>query len=69
LLELEGTITALVPAASGDMAFEYGVNRFVFETPDGPFEAFGKYLVVWTKTDGEWLIEAFSYSMDEPPAG
>lgn len=69
MLEFEGTATAIVPAASGDMAYEYGVNRFVFDTPDGPVRDSGKYLVVWTKTEGDWFVTAFSFSGDAPPQG
>ncbi len=69
MLEFEGIATAIVPAASGDMAYEYGVNRFVFDTPDGPVEDFGKYLVVWTKIEGEWFVTAFSFSGNAPPQG
>ena len=65
--EFEGTTAEIVPAASGDMAWEYGINRFVFETPDGPMEAFGKYLLVWRKVSGEWLVAAISFSNDSPP--
>jgi len=67
MTEFEGTTTAIIPAASGDMAYEYGVNRFVFETTDGPVESFGKYLLVWTKVDRKWLIAALSFSNDVPP--
>jgi len=69
MIEFEGTTTAIVPAASGDMAYEYGVNRLVLETPDGPVEDLGKYLLIWTKTDGEWLIAALAFSFDAPPSG
>jgi ketosteroid isomerase-like protein len=65
--EFQGTTTEIVPAASGDMAYEYGVNRFVFETPDGPLEAFGKYLLVWRKIEGEWMVAAIAVSNDAPP--
>jgi ketosteroid isomerase-like protein len=68
-LEFEGTATRVVPAASGDMAYEYGINRFVFDTPDGPMEDMGKYLVVWEKTDGEWYVAAIAVSSDAPPGG
>jgi ketosteroid isomerase-like protein len=68
MTEFEGTTTAIIPAASGDMAYEYGVNRFVFKTPDGPVESFGKYLLVWTKVDRKWLIAALSFSNDAPPS-
>jgi ketosteroid isomerase-like protein len=66
MAEFEGTTTAIIPAASGDMAYEYGVNRFVFETSEEPVETFGKYLLVWTKIDGEWMISALSFSFDAP---
>ena len=66
MIEFEGTTTAIIPAASGDMAYEYGVNWFVFETPDGPVEDYGKYLIVWTKIDGEWFIAALSFSSNTP---
>ena len=68
-LEFEGTTTKIVPAASGDMAYEYGVNRFVFDTPDGPMEDLGKYLLVWQKMDGEWYVVAIAVSGDSPPTG
>jgi ketosteroid isomerase-like protein len=69
MLEFDGRTTAIVPAASGDMAYEYGVNHFVFDTPDGPVPDSGKYLVVWQKLEGEWYITAFSFSGDTPPQG
>ncbi|MHB1192268.1 MAG: YybH family protein [Longimicrobiales bacterium] len=69
MLEFESTATAIIPAASGDMAYEYGVNRFVFDTPAGPMEARGKYLVVWTKAEGEWFVTVLSFSGDSPPQG
>jgi ketosteroid isomerase-like protein len=69
MTEFEATTTAIISAASGDMAYEYGVNRFVFETPDGPVEDYGKYLVVWTKIEGEWFIAVLSFSGNKlPPA-
>ena len=69
MLEFESTPTAIIPSASGEMAYEYGVNHFVFETPGGPMEDSGKYLVVWTKTDGEWFVAALTFSSDAPPQG
>ena len=69
MLEFEGTTTAIVPAASGDMAYEYGVNRFVFDTPDGPVPDSGKYLLVGEKIEGEWCVTALSFSGNAPPQG
>ena len=66
-LEFEGTTTDIVPAASGDLAYEYGINRMVFETPDGPVEDMGKYLLIWRKIDGEWFVAAIAVSSDVPP--
>jgi ketosteroid isomerase-like protein len=64
MLEFGSTSTAIIPSASGDIAYDYGVNRFVFETPNGQVKDLGKYLAVWTKVDGEWLIAALSFSSD-----
>lgn len=66
MIEFEGTSTAIIPAASGDMAYEYGVNRFVFDTPNGQVKDLGKYLLVWTKVDREWFIAALSFSSNTP---
>ena len=68
-IEFEGTETAIVPAGSGDLAYEYGINRMVFEGPDGPVEDMGKYLAVWRKIDGEWFVAAIAVSSDAPPQG
>lgn len=66
-LEFEGTTTDIVPAASGDLAYEYGINRMVFGTPDGAVEDIGKYLLIWRKIEGEWFVAAISVSSDAPP--
>jgi ketosteroid isomerase-like protein len=65
--EFEGTTTDIVAAASGDLAYEYGINRFVFEAPHGPVEVLGKYLGVWKRIDSEWYITAIATSNDAPP--
>jgi ketosteroid isomerase-like protein len=66
-VDFEGTTTDVVAASSADLAYEYGINRFVFETPDGPLEVMGKYLGVWKKIEGEWYIVAIAASNDAPP--
>jgi uncharacterized protein (TIGR02246 family) len=41
-------------AAAGDLAYERGTWHFFVETPEGPIEDEGKYVIVWKKIDGEW---------------
>ncbi len=65
--EMEGTTTAITVATSGDMAWEYGVNRLVFDSPNGPVTDMGKYLGVWIKRDGAWKVVALAFSSDAPP--
>jgi len=66
-VEFEGMTTDIVAAAGGDLAYEYGINRFVFETPEGSLEVLGKYLSVWKKIEGDWFIVAIAASNDAPP--
>ena len=56
-------------ARSGDIAFDYGTNRFVFTSANGDRLQMGKYLIVWKKIDGEWYVSAISFTSDsEAPA-
>ena len=64
--EFEGTTKHIELAASGDLAYEYGVNRFVFQGEEGELLAMGKYLLIWRKIDGIWLISAISITNDAP---
>jgi len=61
------TATSYEVAASGDMAWEYGVNHITFAGPEGEFVDVGKYLAVWRKMDGEWMVAAVAFSSDAPP--
>lgn len=65
--EIGSTTTAVTVAPSGDMAWEYGVNRVVLDLPDGPYTDMGKYLAVWAKQDGSWKVVALAFSSDAPP--
>jgi ketosteroid isomerase-like protein len=67
LQEFEGTTTAIHVGSGGDMAWEYGVNRFVVNTADGPQTVMGKYLGIWAKRDGAWKAIALAFSNDAPP--
>ena len=66
LKEFSGTTSGLHVAASGDLAYEYGVNRMVFTGPEGDLVDNGKYLAVWKKIDGEWYVAALSFTSDTP---
>lgn len=66
LKEFSGTTSDLHVAASGDLAYEYGVNRMVLAGPDGDLVDNGKYLAVWKKIDGEWYVAALSFTSDTP---
>jgi ketosteroid isomerase-like protein len=66
LKEFSGTTTHLEVSAAGDLAYEYGVNRFVMAGPEGDLLDMGKYLVVWKKIDGEWFIVALAFTSDAP---
>jgi len=66
LKQFEGTTSYLEVSQGGDLAYEYGINRFVFAGSDGDLLDVGKYLVVWKKIDGEWYAAALSFSSDAP---
>ena len=53
-------------AAAGDLAWELGTNRTVVAGGQGGFVDMGKYLAVWRKIDGEWLIVAVAATSDAP---
>ena len=61
------TTTHTEVSASGDVAWEYGINRLVFTGPDGDIVDLGKYLATWRKIDGEWYVAVVSFSSDAPP--
>lgn len=67
LAEFESTTTAIHVASSGDLAWEHGSNRMVFNTPAGPMTDMGKYMVIWSKRDGAWKVAAIAFSSDAPP--
>jgi ketosteroid isomerase-like protein len=62
----ESIPTVLEVAASGDIGYEYGVNRFTLNTPGGEMLDVGKYVAVWKKIDGEWYAAVLSFSSDAP---
>ena len=66
LRQFQGTTSHLEVSQAGDLAYEYGVNRFVFGGPDGDLLDVGKYLVIWKKIHGEWYAVALSFTSDAP---
>jgi ketosteroid isomerase-like protein len=66
LKEFSGTRTHLEVSAAGDLAYEYGINRFVLAGAEGDLLDMGKYLGVWKKIDGEWYVAALSFTSDAP---
>jgi uncharacterized protein (TIGR02246 family) len=61
---LASTTGSITVAASGDLAVETGTSQFTL----GGTTTAGKYLVVWRKVNGEWLVAALSWNDDTAPA-
>jgi uncharacterized protein (TIGR02246 family) len=51
-------------AASGDMAWVYGIHVNELEGPDGRTKQPGKWICVMRKVDGAWKMAAISISED-----
>ena len=66
LKEFSAKGSHLTVSQGGDLAYEYGVNRTVLAGPEGDLVDVGKYLLVWKKIDGEWLVVALTFSSDAP---
>jgi len=66
LREFSGVSSHLEMAGSGDLAYEYGVNRMVLAGDNRDLLDVGKYLAVWKKINGEWLVVALSFTSDAP---
>ena len=62
-LEISWQPTAAYVSTSGDMAYDYGTATMT--TPDG--SAPMKYLVVWTRQDGQWKVAADMFNANQAP--
>lgn len=62
----DATTTHLEVAPSGDIGYEYGVNRMTITTPDGDMLDVGKYLAIWKKVDGQWYAAVLAFNSDAP---
>jgi uncharacterized protein (TIGR02246 family) len=69
LRETSATPETLRRTATGDIAYGYGAVRNVFDGAAGRSEYQGKYLVVWERRDGDWLIAAYSVSSNQSESG
>ena len=56
-------------ARSGDLAVSSGTYQLSFTTPDGPVQDRGKFVTVWRKVDGEWLVGADMINTSMPMEG
>ena len=63
---ITSTISNITVSQSGDLAYESGVNRMVFQSPQGDLLDMGKYLAVWKKVKGNWYIAALAFTSDAP---
>jgi ketosteroid isomerase-like protein len=62
-LEISWTSTAAFVSASNDMAYDHGVANV--KNPDGT-EVSAKYVVVWTRINGEWKVALDIFNFDGP---
>ena len=50
--------------ASGDLGYKVGTYKLT--APDGTLVDHGKYIEVWTRVDGKWLIHRDTYNSSVP---
>jgi ketosteroid isomerase-like protein len=60
---------SITPSEDGTMAYDVGMYEFRSRTPQGRTATDkGKYLVVWTKANGQWKVAADMFNSDLPAA-
>lgn len=69
LKEFVGTTSHLKVSRGGDLAYEYGVNRLVYEGATADVVELSKYLAVWEKSNGDWYVVALSVTGDAKDDG
>jgi ketosteroid isomerase-like protein len=60
-LEISLKSTAAFVSSSNDMAYDYGIVKV--KNPDGS-QVDGKYVVVWTRKNGEWKVALDIFNFD-----
>jgi uncharacterized protein (TIGR02246 family) len=58
----------VVVSKSGDLAYDIGSFKMVFEGPEGRKEEPQKSTIIWRKLDGQWKVVVCCFSSDTPPA-
>ena len=58
----------IVVAASGDLAYDIGSFKMVFEGPEGRTEAPQKSTIIWRKLEDQWKCVVLAFSNDTLPA-
>lgn len=57
-------------SSAGDMAYTYGSYELSMTGPKGePVKEVGKYLTVWKKVDGKWMVAVDANNSDLPLPG
>jgi ketosteroid isomerase-like protein len=59
---------SVVLPASGDLAYDIGPWKMIFDGPQGRTEAPGKSTIIWSKASGQWRAVVMAFSMDTPAA-
>jgi ketosteroid isomerase-like protein len=65
-LALGWTPTSVEVARAGDLAYELGTYRLGMDGPAGRVEDHGKYVVVWRRLEGVWLVVVDIFNSDRP---
>ena len=52
--------------SSGDLAYQSGTMRIVFEGPDATTVVPGEGTIIWRKSSGQWKAAIMHFSMSEP---
>jgi uncharacterized protein (TIGR02246 family) len=56
-------------SSDGEMAWSAGRTSNEFRGPDGPMRYAGKFLLVWERRQGEWMVVFYGISGNEPTPG
>ena len=67
-VELEFLPRDINIAESSEVAYDIGPFNFVFDGDDGQFRTPAKSLLIWNKTDGEWMCVALAFTGSAPSA-